>query len=116
MRTIEFYRTASGRSPVEEFLDSLTSKQAQKVAWVLQLIEDLPVVPGQYFEKLTGVEDIWEVRVQSGGDIFRLLGFFDGAKLIILTNAFAKKTRKTPPQEVALAIQRRREYLARRSA
>ena len=101
---------------MEEFLDLLTSKQAQKVVWVLQLIEDLPVVPGQYFQKLVSVEHIWEVRVQLGGDIFRLLGFFDGAKLIILTNAFAKKTQKTPPQEIALAIQRRRDYLSRRSA
>ena len=114
MRTIEFYRNLTGRCPVEEFLDSLTSKQAQKVAWVLQLIEDLPMVPGQYLQKLVSSEDIWEVRAQQGGDIFRLLGFFDGANLIILTNAFAKKTQKTPAQEIALAIQRKRDHLARR--
>jgi len=52
MREILFYRTESGLSPVEEFLDSLESKQAQKVAWVLQLIEELDVVPTQYFKKL----------------------------------------------------------------
>jgi hypothetical protein len=46
VRTIEFYRSPSGRCPVEDFLDALTNKQAQKVAWVLQLVEDLPVVPG----------------------------------------------------------------------
>jgi hypothetical protein len=40
MRTIDFYRTRSGRCPVEEFLDSLTGKQAQKAAWTLQLIEE----------------------------------------------------------------------------
>ena len=112
MRTIEFYRNSTGRCPVEEFLDLLTSKQAQKVAWVLQLIEDLPMVPGQYLQKLVSSEDIWEVRAQQGGDIFRLLGFLDGANLIILTNAFAKKTQKTPAQEIALAIQRKRDHLA----
>ena len=52
MREILFYRTESGSSPVEDFLDSLESKQAQKVAWVLQLIEELDVVPSQYFKKL----------------------------------------------------------------
>ena len=114
MRTIEFSHNLTGRCPVEEFLDSLTGKQAQKVAWVLQLIEDLPTVPGQYLQKLDSSEDVWEVRAQQGGDIFRLLGFFDGANLIILTNAFAKKTQKTPAQEIALAIQRKRDHLARR--
>ena len=114
MRTIDFYRTPSSRCPVEEFLDSLTGKQAQKAAWTLQLIEELDIVPAQYFEKLAQTDDIWEVRVQYGGDIFRLLGFFDGAALIILTNGFAKKTLKTPPNEIRLAEQRKRDYLQRK--
>ena len=109
MRTIDFYRTRSGRCPVEEFLDALTSKQAQKVAWVLQLIEELEVVPTQYFKKLVNTEDIWEVRIQQGGNIFRLLGFFDGATLIILTQGFAKKSQKTPLDEIRLAESRKRD-------
>ena len=114
MRTINFYRQPNGKSPVEEFLDSLTGKQAQKVLWVLELIEELETVPRQYFKKLVDSEGIWEVRVQSGNDIFRLLGFFDGGTLLILTNGFAKKTQKTPPQEIALAVRRKNDYLARR--
>lgn len=110
MRTINFYRTRSGRCPVEEFLDALTSKHAQKVAWVLQLIEELEVVPTQYFKKLVNTEDIWEVRIQQGGNIFRLLGFFDGATLIILTQGFAKKSQKTPLDEIRLAESRKRDY------
>jgi len=92
----------------------LAGKQAQKVLWVLQLIEELDVIPRQYFKKLVDSEGIWEVRIQLGNDIFRLLGFFDGGTLLILTNGFAKKTQKTPPQEIALAVRRKEEYLARR--
>ena len=114
MRTVNFYRLLNGNSPVEEFLDSLTGKQAQKVLWVLQLIEELDVIPRQYFKKLVDSEGIWEVRIQFGNDIFRLLGFFNGGTLLILTNGFAKKTQKTPPQEIALAVRRKEEYLARR--
>jgi len=114
MRSVNFYRLPNGRSPVEEFLDSLAGKQAQKVLWVLQLIEELDVIPRQYFKKLVDREGIWEVRIQFGNDIFRLLGFFDGGALLILTNGFAKKTQKAPPQEIALAIRRKEEYLARR--
>jgi phage-related protein len=114
MRTVDFYRLPNSNSPVEAFLDSLTGRQAQKVLWVLQLIEELDVVPRQYFKKLVDSEGIWEVRIQFGNDIFRLLGFFDSGALLILTNGFAKKTQKTPPQEIALAIRRKEEYLARR--
>jgi phage-related protein len=96
MRTVNFYRTRSGNRPVEDFLDSLSGKQAQKVVWVLRLIEELDVVPRQYLKKLVSTEDIWEVHVQLGGNIYRLLGFFDGSTLLILTNGFAKKSQKIP--------------------
>ncbi len=116
MRTINFYRTGSDACPVEEFLDSLTGKQAQKVAWVLRLIEELDRVPSQYFKKLVNTEDIWEVRVQLGNNIFRLLGFFDEDEknLLILTHGFAKKTQKTPPQEIETATKRKHEHLSRK--
>ena len=114
MLEIQFYRTASGACPEEEFLDSLNVKQAQKVLWVLKVAQELPRVPAQYLKKLKGTEDLWEVRAEFGGDAFRLLGFWDAGRLIILTNGFAKKTQKTPEREIALAEQRRRDHLSRR--
>jgi phage-related protein len=114
MRTVNFYRLPNGQSPVEIFLDSLTGKQAQKVTWVLKLIEELDIVPIQYFKKLVDSENIWEVRIQFGNDIFRLLGFFESGTLLILTNGFAKKKQKTPPQEIELAVTRKNDYLRRK--
>ena len=114
MRTVNFYRLPNGQSPVEVFLDSLTGKQAQKVTWVLKLIEELDIVPVQYFKKLVDSENIWEVRIQFGNDIFRLLGFFESGALLILTNGFAKKKQKTPPQEIELAVTRKNDYLKRK--
>jgi phage-related protein len=114
VREIRFYRSRSGRSPVEEFLDSLTAKQAQKVVWALRLVEEMERVPAQYFKKLTGTEDLWEVRAQHGGDTFRLLGFFDRSRLVVLVSGFAKKTDKVPRQELTLAEERKRDYLSRK--
>jgi phage-related protein len=95
-------------------LDSLTGKQAQKIVWVLQLIEDLEQIPQQYLKKLVNTDDIWEVRIQFGGNIFRLLGFFDGDSFLVLTSGFAKKTQKTPRQEIVTAEKRKRDYFDRR--
>jgi phage-related protein len=114
MIEVQFYRSASGACPVEEFLDSLNAKQAQKVLWVLRVVSELPQVPKQYFKKLEGTDDLWEVRAEFGGDAFRLLGFWDVGRLVILTNGFAKKTQKTPEREIALAEQRKRDHLNRR--
>jgi phage-related protein len=114
MREIQFYRMDLGACPVEEFLDSLGPKQTQKVLWVLRVVRDLPRVPAQYLKKLEGTDGLWEVRAEFGGDAFRLLGFWEAGRLIILTNGFAKKTQKTPERELALAQQRRRDYINRK--
>lgn len=114
MREVQFYTTAQGYCPVGEFLESLTAKQSQKVTWVLTLIEDIPLVPANYFKKLTSTHDIWEVRIKFGSDIFRLLGFFDGGELVMLDYAFQKKTQKTPQQAIKVAEERKRDYFKRK--
>jgi hypothetical protein len=58
MRKIVFYETSSGKCPVEDFLDTLSSQQAQKVTWVLKLVEELPSVPTKYFKKLMNTNGI----------------------------------------------------------
>jgi len=113
MREIHFYQSDSGICPIEVFLDSLSGKQAQKVMWTLQLIEELQNVPTKYFKKLVNTNDIWEVRIQTGNNIFRLLGFLDGENIVILTHAFQKKTQKTPKKEIQIAEARKKNYLNR---
>ena len=110
MREIIFYKNSSGQCPVKDFIRALLAKEREKVLWVLTLVRDIPMVPQEYFKKLQNTDGIWEIRAQQGNNAFRLLGFMDGGKLVILTNAFSKKTRKTPQQEIALAEQRKKEY------
>ena len=114
MREVIFYKLPNGECPVKAFLDSLNGKQADKITWVLSLVEDLQLVPKPYFKKLIGTDDIWEVRIEFGGNIFRLLGFFDKGNLVVLTNGFTKKTQKTPANEIDLAEKRKKEYLTRK--
>ena len=114
MREVIFYKLPNGICPVEEFLDSLGGKQADKITWVLSLVEDIQLVPKQYFKKLVGTDDIWEVRIEFGSDMFRLLGFFDQGSLVVLTNGFTKKTQKTPTNEIAIAEKRKKDYLTKR--
>lgn len=83
------------------------------MTWVLKLIEDLERVPKEYFKKLSGTDDIWEVRVKEGRESFRLLGFWEGGDFIILVHAFKKKSQPIKRSDIKLAERRKREYLSR---
>ena len=84
------------------------------MARTLRVVRDLEQVPAQYLKKLKSTDDIWEVRATLGNNTFRLLGFFDGPKLIVLTSGFAKKTNKVPKQEIETAEERKRDYYRRK--
>ena len=115
MKTIEFYKTTTGKCPVEEFLDELSDIQVTKITWVLKLIQELDRVPTKYFKKLKSTDDIWEVRASGGNNTFRILGFNHNDSLVVLTNSFKKKTQKTPSSEIDLAEKRKKDYLKRRN-
>ncbi len=110
MRTIQFYQTTDKKSPVEEFLDSLNARVAQKVLWTFQVVKELENVPKQYLKKLDGTDNLWEIRVESSNTAIRFLGFWEEGNLILLTNGFIKKTQKTPRTEINLATERKAEY------
>ena len=114
-RTVIFYRTADGKCPVQEFLDSLPGKVAQKVTWVLALVEDLPRVPASYFKKLPGTEEIWECRIGFGSNTYRVFCFFMENSMVVLTHGLMKKSRKTPRSEIERAEAMRRDFLQRRN-
>jgi len=113
MKKIKFYKLLSGKSPVEEFLDSLSSKEAQKVVWVLNLIEEMETVSTKFYKQLSNCDGIIEVRAQIGKNNFKLLGFEDRGTFVVLTNGFKKKDQKVPKSEISLAQKRKDEYLTR---
>ena len=114
-RTVVFYKTSNGKCPVRDFLDSLSAKTAQKITWVLSLIEDLDILPASYFKKLAGSDEIWECRIQFGSNAYRIFCFFEGNSVVVLTHGLVKKTQKTPDREIKRAEVFRKDYLERRA-
>ncbi|MBI4824770.1 MAG: type II toxin-antitoxin system RelE/ParE family toxin [Nitrospirae bacterium] len=114
-RTVTFYKTADGKCPIQDFLDSLPGKAAQKVIWVLKLVEELDIVPSSYFKKLEGTEEIWECRIVFSSNSYRVFCFFADNSLVVLTHGFMKKSQKTPRAEIERAEAMRRDFLKRRT-
>ena len=114
-RKILFYKTADGKCPVAEFIDSQPTKVSVKIAWVLKLIQETEKVPKTYFKKLTDTE-FYECRIEINGNIYRIIGFFDDGNLVVLTNGFQKKSQKTPLCEIEVCKSRKADYLKRKEA
>ena len=111
---IEYYRTRDGECPFEDFLDSLSPKEQQKVFWVLKLIEDLDRIPKEYLKKLRDTEEIWECRIRSGSNAYRVFSFFSRGDTLVLTHGYSKKSQKTDPRQIRKAENYRRDYLSRK--
>ncbi len=94
----------------EEFFVKQREKVKDKIIWTLELIEELERIPETYLKHIENTDGLFEIRVQQGSDIFRIFCFFDQGKLIILANAFQKKTQKTPKKEIEKAIKIKYEY------
>ena len=105
VRTIVFYKNYF---PV--FFSKQNSKVKDKIIWTLDLIEDLKKVPETYLKHLESTDALYEIRIQQGGNIFRIFCFFDHGQLVVLANGFQKKTQKTPKQEIEKALKIKEEY------
>lgn len=111
-RSIKFYRTVGGKCPLEDFLDSLSDKAAQKTLAVFKFVETERVIPRKFFKKLSG-SDLWEIRVSWEKNIYRYLCFLQKNALVILTHGFVKKSQKTPKGEIERALKYRNDYIRR---
>ena len=56
--------------------------------------------------------EIFELRAEHGGNIFRVFFIFDDGNVVMLFNGFQKKTQETPQSEINKAIQIKKEYYA----
>ncbi len=93
-----------------DFYRAQNDSVQRKIEWTLRLIETTDIVPEKYFKHLTGTKGLYEIRVEVGSNIYRIFSFFDKGNLVVLGNAFQKKTNKTPKNELEKAIKIKEEY------
>jgi len=98
-----------------EFFDEQTEEVQRKFNWTLELIATIDHVPKKYFQHMEGSVGLYEIRFEVGGNIFRAFAFFDEGQLIVVANAFQKKTQKTPQNEIELAKKIKKEYFNEKS-
>lgn len=106
IRTVHFYK-----SYFKDFIDGVKKSQTKKkVFYVLRIIETVERVSTDYLKHIEGTDGLYEIRVQSGSDIYRVFCFFDAGRLVVLANGFQKKTQKTPKKEIDKALRIKAAY------
>jgi phage-related protein len=104
-----FYSLGSGREPVRDWLRTLDPADRKVIGEDIKDVEFSWPIGMPLCRNVGG--GIWEVRSQlTGGRIARVL-FCNHAGHMILLHGFMKKTQKTPPNEIALALKRMKELL-----
>jgi len=102
-----FYRAASGREPVREWLKELAPEDRKRIGEDIKDVEYAWPI-GMPLVRSLGRE-LWEVRSQlNGGKIARVLFCLHKDQLVLL-HGFIKKTQKTPQREIDLALRRMKE-------
>ena len=107
--TVEFYKTKDNQSPVEEWLDSLMVSARRKMVRNMLLLEELGLSIKEPYVKPLG-DKLYEVRAKDTNGIYRVIYFAYTGKKFIMLHGFTKKTKKTPPKDIALAKKRMEDF------
>src|ERR1035438_10366472 len=97
------YRTQTGRSPVEDFIDALTDSDAAAVLAGMEEVRDRGLRAARHLEG-----DIWEVRANGSRVIYRILFAEEGSRgqVLLALGGLDLKSRKTPRATIDLAKKR----------
>lgn len=105
--TLDDYRTPAGARPVKDFLDGLSTTAKPRVYAVLAMLEEHGNRLLMPHSRALG-EGLYEIRVPHRDGPFRIIYCFRPARRIVLLHGFAKKTQKTPKEDLELARDRKR--------
>ena len=98
----------------KDFKKTLSKETLQKMYHIFVYIMTQEQVPVKFLKAITGVARLYEIRVEEGGNIYRIFCCMDEGRLVILFNGFQKKTQKTPQGEIERAKRIMNEYFAQK--
>ena len=93
-----------------EFYIAQDIKVQEKIEYAFKLIRTVERVPEKFLKHIKSTDGLYEIRIKYRSDIFRIFCCFDEGRLVILFNAFQKKTQKTPKKEIEKGLKLKQEY------
>ncbi len=93
-----------------DFIKKLSKDETNKIRRALDLFKVEDKMPRHFIKFIR--DGVYEFRVTYGNNEFRIFFIYDGDTIVVLFNAFKKKTQKTPDNEIKKAINLKEEYYA----
>ena len=107
---VRFYRTSSGRSPVEEFLQLLPESTRLEVIDAIVLLDSGKTLSMPLSRNLSNIRiGLHELRFRDKAGQVRVIYFIKKGESIYLIHAFRKKTQEIPRKEMDIILKRIRE-------
>ena len=106
--TVDYYRQASGRCPVREWLLELAAGTRAEVMLTIELLERHGLELGMPFVKPVDGK-LYELRAKDENGIYRVFYFAHTGRRFVLLHGFTKKTQQTPRKEIEIAKKRMKE-------
>lgn len=107
---VMFYVTASGRSPVEEFLMAQSAGIRATFVEAVAMLSAGAVLSMPLSRSLSGIRPgLFELRLKDRGGQVRIMYYVKKADAIYMLHAFRKKSRKLHKREICLALKRLKE-------
>jgi phage-related protein len=107
---VVLFRNDDGAVPLVDWLDSLPEKAQAKCVGALRRLEllghELRRPEADYLR-----DDIFELRIGLQGVNYRMLYFFQGRAVVVVSHGLIKE-RAVPPREIDRAIERRSRFMA----
>ncbi len=109
IREIKFYKHY-----FIDFYRSLSNSAQEKIDYVFKLLGTVNKIPSKFLKHIKGTDGLYEIRIKTGSDIYRIFCCFDSDNIIILFHGFQKKSQKIPKKEISKAVCLKNEYFKNR--
>ena len=109
---LEFYRTPHGIEPALAYVRAKAKSHRAKIGRALQYHEDTGHLARRPQVDYLG-SDIYELRVILDQHQHRLLYFFHGRSITVVTSGLLKNVGKVPPSEIECARKYRADWMLR---
>jgi phage-related protein len=107
-----YYKSALGRRPVQEFVESLSIELRDQTVEALGKLEAGEQLKMPLSRPLFGIyRGLHELRLRDRTGSYRILYFIAGGGDVFLLHGFKKKTEVLPLREIRLVLRRLREVL-----
>ena len=99
----------------KEFRKTLPRNDLKKLYQVLEYIMLVDIIPLRFLKSIEGVDGLFEIRIDAGNNSYRIFCCFDEGNLVILFNAYQKKSQKTSAIQIRKAKVLRERYFEQKA-